>query len=373
MAEPGYVGFVDFARALDNRTPMVVRCAALDDRHGHEVLLAVAKMTWQLSALGKPNIGHPQSRVRVSHSCYDGPNSSIRYPEDMASEKPGTDVLLLGTAQPPTASPPDSGEVDRVAVSLRVVAGDTTRLHKRLLVYGTRAWQRSLSGASAGPAEPLSPTPLRWENSYGGYDGRGDKTLIEQRNPIGNGVTHTLDSLIDQPAPAIEDPAHPLSGRNPAPAGFGPIPAHWLPRAAYQGTYDEKWRRERAPVAPVDLDARYFCSAPEGQHLVEPLRGDEAIEVLGATPEGVWCFKLPVFSPRFIACVDGQESELDTHLDTYLIDADERRVELSWRATVVLPRKSEQLQWLRVGTDDRLDQELLDDLRRRLDARGGGK
>ncbi|MEO5727213.1 MAG: hypothetical protein ABI134_09630, partial [Byssovorax sp.] len=46
-------------------------------------------------------------------------------------------------------------------------------------------------------------------------------------------------------------------------------------------------------------------------------------------------------TPLFGATVRGQLSPLATHLDTFFIDADARRVELCWRAALPLPRKAE--------------------------------
>lgn len=75
-----------------------------------------------------------------------------------------------------------------------------------------------------------------------------------------------------------------------------------------------------------------------------PLVGDEPVEVLGATPEGALRFRLPRYAPVFHSTVRGGTFAHETHMDTLLIDADERRVELVWRVSVRLPRKSEHLE-----------------------------
>ena len=98
------------------------------------------------------------------------------------------------------------------------------------------------------------------------------------------------------------------------------------------------------PLLPDDFDARFNVSVLHDQWSSMPLRGDEAVEVLGATPEGAWRFTLPRMSPGFASFVSDRRTDHPTHLDTILIDADLGRVELTFRAAVPLPRKYEMLE-----------------------------
>ena len=95
------------------------------------------------------------------------------------------------------------------------------------------------------------------------------------------------------------------------------------------------------PLLPRDFDDRFHVCVPEDQWSATPLRGDEPIEVMHATPEGKFACQLPRFSPGFSSIVQGQERSHRTHLDTIFIDTDSRIVELAWRAAVPLPRKFE--------------------------------
>jgi hypothetical protein len=71
--------------------------------------------------------------------------------------------------------------------------------------------------------------------------------------------------------------------------------------------------------------------------------------VIGATPEGVWRFQLPRVALGFQSTVvDCERQAHRTHLDTILIDADARSVELTWHASVPLPRKFEMLELVQV-------------------------
>jgi hypothetical protein len=53
--------------------------------------------------------------------------------------------------------------------------------------------------------------------------------------------------------------------------------------------------------------------------------------------------QLPRFSPGFSSFVGSQRTDHRTHVDSVLVDADARRVELTWRAAIPLPRKHEML------------------------------
>lgn len=350
---------------LENASEMAVRGEVLDDLSGREVLVVIAKMTWRVSPTGEVSIAVPRSRVRDEDVWTSEPHtSSLRYPSDLWAEKPGTDVLLLGTAHPLPGNPGATS----VDVRLRVES-EPAPIQKAVRVHGPRVFYAGLTGIAPGAPGRLRPTPLVWELAFGGSD-RSDpeRPLVEERNPIGTGVARVRSALVGQPAPVIEDPEAPLGSRSPAPAGFGPIPPQWMPRLGLAGTFDEVWRRERMPLAPADRRAHFACAAPPGQWSAEPLRGDEAIEIHGATPNGRWRFWLPPYAPVFRSVIGGVGREHPTHLDTLLVDADVGRVELTWRASIPVPRKLQMIERVRVEGAPALPEEWLADAASR---RGG--
>lgn len=255
---------------LDNATPMAVHAEVLDDRSGREVLTVIAKMTWTVSAEGAATLAAKPSPVRERDVWTGEPgSSSLRFPSDLCPEKPGTDVILLGTAY----------SASEVRLRLEAARG---------------ALQKS--------ARVLSPA----------------------------------ESV------------------NLASAGFGPIAAHQAPRADFAGTYDDAWRRDRAPLPPADRDPRFYCCAAPGLWIEEPLRGDEPVEIFGATPAGLWRFRLPFYAPVFTCVLRGDARACATHLDTFLIDADAGRVELTFRTSLPAPRKLQAIDRVKITDGARL-------------------
>jgi hypothetical protein len=329
-----------------NLTFMAADWVVLVDRHGRDVLVAIAKMAYAVSARGAVEATPQPPAIRATDVLVasDRP-ASIRYPSDLVDERPGTDVVLVATATPPAA------EATHVDVSLRVggVLGKTLR------VFGTRIWYRGALGVVPGPPSILQPTPLQYELAYGGarqpaVDG-GDP---HPENPVGRGASADRGSLLGQPAPAIEDPSRPLGSRCPGVAGFAAIHRHWEPRARWAGTHDAAWQRGRAPLRPLDFDPRANCCSAPGLWAERPLEGTEPIEVTGARAEGPWRFALPRYRPRFTCVTDHGRTEVPSHLDTLLVDADRGVIELSWRVSVPLPRKQERIRAIDIASNDAL-------------------
>lgn len=338
---------MDFDRICELRTPATVRCLEMEDPRGAPVVVVVARLAFRVTPWGASKLARAPIRVTAD---WWGPRGSLRYASDWAAQKPGTDVVMIATAHPPPDAP-----VTQMDVSLRVGP-----LQKTLRVHGPRVYyQGVLGGVVPGPPARLEPTPLQYENTYGGRDVADTQHFgIEPRNPAGTGFAVDRARLVGSQAPAIEDPSIPLPARLTTPAGYGPIAPDWEPRRSLAGTFDERWARERAPVLPADHDPRHACFAPPGLWSERPLFGDEPVEVLGATPEGAWRFRLPRYEPEIACTVRGERRALETHLDTFYIDAEERRVELTWRAAVPLPRKREMVERIEMTGKDRLPESL---------------
>jgi hypothetical protein len=195
-----------------------------------------------------------------------------------------------------------------------------------------------------GPAQPFRTMPLVYERAFGGVDATHRdpaRHAWERRNPVGRGFrTHaTIDGL---PLPNVEDPDDLIRSPSdrPAPQGFGLIGRDWEPRRSHAGTYDERWRREQAPLPPEDFDNHHFQAAHPDLVAVPRLRGDERVRVNGATPDGLLEFSLPGITigvavhPR-----RGSPERRVAHLDTVLLRPDERKLNMVWRSAIRCPRK----------------------------------
>jgi hypothetical protein len=309
--------------------------APIKDKDGRDILAVILKYTFIAGPDGQVDIDEDGADIRIDDE-YNGPDpklASIRRPSQLFLAKPGTDVILIGNAYPPAKESATS-----VDVSLRVGP-----IAKTVRAHGLRAWKAgSFGGITPGPARPIrEPIPLIYELAWGGADySEPDHPLAETRNYVGRGVAREPRKLIGEPAAQLEDPADPSH----TPACFGAIHRHWEPRVRFAGTYDAVWMETKMPLLPDDFDDRFNICVPHDQWSATPLRGDEPIEVLGATPSGAWRFKLPRIAPGFSSITQGARREHRTHLDTILIDAEAGKVELTWRAAIPLPRKYQMLE-----------------------------
>lgn len=269
--------------SLANASPFAAQAVPYVAPDGCEVVIAIVKATFVRKRGGALCLADEQSPVRLADepTFPDAQDSSVRYPSDVALDKHGTDVVIVGDA---VASTP---------VTVMDVAARVRDVTLPLRVHGERVYYRSLGGVVIGPAALFERKAIVYEAAYGGTS--EDYSVVEQRNPVGRGVAHDVAHLADRPAPTIEHPAHPITaaGEGPEPMGFGAVASHWLPRSRYAGTFDEVWRVTRMPLAPSDFDARYWNVAHPSLQFAEHLRPTDTIAILGMTPGGPFTCELP--------------------------------------------------------------------------------
>jgi hypothetical protein len=312
---------------IDNLTPFAATDFLSLTKEGEECLVIVVAGSFVMPLPGRASraplalCDEQLAPPRTDAYWGEPEKSSLRYEAPSAYTRPATDVLLQGRAWAPRGR-----KVTRAQVTARVGA-----LEKRALVSGTRVWYRSLVGLSASDPLPFESVPLQYEYSFGGTSA----SRYEARNPVGLGFYESAKEALDQPLPSIEEPQAPIRGwaDRPAPCGFGPVARHWQPRRGWAGTYDTAWVEERAPLWPPDFDERFFQTAPWGLQASPHLRGGEPVVLEGVSPEGPIAFALPVFKLLARCTFARRREKRRMTLDTVLLEPEERRLVLTWRAT----------------------------------------
>jgi hypothetical protein len=314
---------------IDNQTPFYPVMSVLPNREGVDTLYVAIKATLMLRP--KLSLAPVQVPVTLADEYHGDPaDSSLKHVSELHVGKPGTDVLLLGRAWAPEGQTVAEAWV-RVAVAER---------QKTIRILGDRSWRQD--GTATAP-EPFEAMPLVWERAFGGVHPLADRMLAEERNPVGVGFAgkRGAEKLAGHPVPNLEDPAMPLEqlGQLCTPACFAPSAPHWLPRRAFAGTYDERWQRTRAPYLPADFDPRFLSCAAAELAFDRYLQGNEPVEVRGATPDGPISFALPVAHLEVEVKIGGGHERPPANLETILLEPDENRLCLTWRAALPCDRK----------------------------------
>lgn len=366
---------MDLDAICENVSWATVRADAMLDAAGRDVAVVVAKLAFNVSPEGRATIAFRPVRFGESADGFGG----LKFPAERVDEKPGTDVGLVGHAHPQRGKP-------AIQMLAWVQVGGARKV---VTVYGPRRFTADFKGAIVpGPSQLIEePVPLRFDHCYGGQewgDGHGHGLghhhhhhanagwQSEPFNPAGRGFVATNGdpkSLIGKPAWVLE----PVNDNRAAPSKpgqlvpiahrshgcFAPIPEHFEPRRKLAGTFDSEWAKKRAPVRPKDFDVAHNAWAVPELRFATPLTSDAPIEVAGVIPEGVWRFKLPLYGMEFESTTFGERVVHASHLDSFLIDADERVVELTYRASIPLPRKWARLERIVARGLGRLPEEVL--------------
>jgi len=315
---------------IDNTTPFAFEPIFIADEELRPVVVTIVKATYQFDSQGFVTVADAQAPVNLAGELWTkAPVSSYKYEPEVALCKLATDVALIGRALPPSAG------ATQVDVGIKV--GPVQKLAR---VFGDRFWVWNGRGVVLSKTAPLTPVPLMWEKAFGGHDARNStpqRELFEPRNPVGTGFGKPLAKEGDHlKLPNIEDPKHLLGGYGDVvpPCGFGFISPNWQPRAELAGTYDTSWNDTRKPMLPADFDRRFFNAAAPGLTAPGYLHGDEDVIVLNASPLARLEFRLPAVPPPVCrVALRGQDViELPTNLDTVIVNTDEQRLFLFWRA-----------------------------------------
>ena len=315
------------------------------DSDGRDWCVAVVKATYTVGANGHVSVADKQEPLVFADQHFGDPGeTSARYESDFAPYKPMVDILVNGHVYPP------GGQVT-TECNARLHVGN---LAKTLRAIGRRHWVQGRSVVPSDP-EPFERVELRYENTFGGIDNsHADEEHhgADMRNPLGCGFRKNPDedSAIGQALPQLEYAADArLAWKMEArPASLGIVGRGWQPRLGFAGTYDDKWREERAPFLPSDFDMHYFQTAPADQQ-VPVLEPGTMAHLEHLTPQGLFSFAIPEQQVPVVFRFNNREERPKMMLDTLLIEPDDQRFLLSWRTKVPLGRKSQELREVQLG------------------------
>ncbi|WHZ21853.1 MAG: hypothetical protein OJF47_000965 [Nitrospira sp.] len=314
------------------------------------MLVPVLKARYAIDSNRRLALAEKQWPVNLAGECWGDPeHSSYKYEPETAFIKPSTDVVLIGQAYAPNA------RATEVNVTLRVGP-----VEKTVRVIGDRYWVKRCGMVWITKPEPFERIPLTYERAFGGWDRSHpdpERHSFESRNPVGTGFRYKKGTFEEGiRLPNLEDPQHPIKNTRSKvpPAGFGFTSPNWQPRAAYAGTYDEKWMKERMPLLPKDFDRRFFNAASSGLISPQYLKGNEPVSIENASPNGRLSFNLPgVPSPECrVQLRGGSDRHLQSHLDTVIINTDDNVLFLIWRTNLVLRSGPQDLVSIEVRTQD---------------------
>ncbi len=311
---------------LDNRTPLAAMAFPMVDLAGDSFLTVIAKGLFDVKK-GEPlRLSPSPSRIRTASVPWEAEkHSSLRYEDDLAPFKTCTDIIVNGTAYAPGGQ-----RAPAWRAGVRVGA-----VRKYMTVTGPRAWVHApLLGWSLTPIVPVHRVPLRYELAFGG-DGF-------EANPVGVGYcdprTADTSQLVAAPQLLPEDGRAPVFGEPYPVEGFGAIARAWQPRRGRAGSFGEAWATQEARRLPEDFDGSYWNAANPDLSADAFLRCNEEVTLTALHPEHAeLAFRLPSLLVAAGAVhASGFRNASPARLDTVIIDADELRVELSWRVALPL-------------------------------------
>lgn len=244
------------------------------------IVKATFRMNAQRAPAGEAKRQWPVLTTDVPYQK-KAPKSLLRFESDLVPFKPRADIVLVGSAYAPRGQPTKS-------LDMEIRVGDTQRV---LRVIGDRMWSFPVRDQHApicvGPSEFVE-MPLTFDRAFGGIDVHAslDPTLPRFRpwcaqNYAGRGFIGALsvDSIHKTPLPNLEDPSDLIRdvASHPIPVGCGFFPRNNEPRFSYSGTYDERWKNERAPELPEDFRFEYYNGAHPHLQVDGYLAGNEAV------------------------------------------------------------------------------------------------
>ena len=290
--------------------------------------MVVAKATFRVAENGEAKLD--DDPVPVLREPMETPFGIL--PIDMAPQKGGVDLLVLGQAYAPGGKP-----ADKMPISLQVGSFKYT-----FAVVGDRFWKKDKWGLNPTPPKPFLTMPVSHENAYGGKALLKNKEVPNGYNPLGKGYILDKAEATGVPLPNIEDPHDIVTSweSQPLPAGFAPIPLGTQITAERGVAIDEETKQ------PTVKPEFYNCAHPK--MVIPELRSGDEVILTGMTPDGEFKFKVPQISLEALLSLEDELFPYPMRMDTLCILPEERRFFIIMRAGFKYQFIPEQIRVIRV-------------------------
>jgi len=321
-------------QGLENNTPYKAELALIADENGRDVMLVLAKQTYDINANGELTLAEEQADICFEGEYFGEPGqSSLKIAPEANFCKLATDVVLIGQAYAPHGQP-----VTELDAGVKIGP-----MQQHVKIIGDRVWEKRVTAGVANwfmtAPQAFTTMPLIFENAFGGQDLTPDEEkhyAYEPRNLIGKGVIAKDSKLDAVPLPNIEDPKNMIQSPSdrPQPMGCGFVSPDWQPRLAYSGTYDKNWEQTRLPLLPTDFKREFFNAAHPLLTAKGFLQGNEPVLLVNVCQQGSMKFVLPGQKPQMQFKFQYEDpQDLSVELDTVIINTDDMQATLLWRAT----------------------------------------
>lgn len=255
------------------------------------------------------------------------------FPGEVASRKPKTDLIVLGRAKAPR------GETVRQMTATLSVG----TFRHTLAVFGDRHWERTAAGLRATEPLPFPEMPITWENAFGGKIPTAVGDMPNTDNPVGKGFFFDDAEGDGVPLPNVEDPNALI--RSPKDL---PRPTGWSPYPLAGGVRLEKLRGPDGVPLGADVVEPWVMGWAHPDLIIETPSAGTRIEVTGLTTDGPLVAAVPACPARVTLVAGEEERRLAPRLDTLIVQAEERRLVVRWRASATFEMRPREVRLVRV-------------------------
>jgi hypothetical protein len=294
---------------VDNRSPLPHHVWVWSDATGREFASIIVKGSFAFGEAVPAD--RPEDIIVADQLRASG---TIAKPSDIAMRRTGTSVVIDASIVSPTGE-----EVVEASALVRVGS-----LTKGLVALGPRFWEKRHGKWAPTPPALFTSVPATLESAFGGPR--------SPENPFGRGHVESAEPDDATPLPLVEDPAARIAAPSdkPGPISLDAVPPVCSPRRERGGTYDDAWRRRRAPLPPDDFLQAFWDVSRDDLVARPSLVGGEEVQLSGLSRGGTIAFALP----RNLVRIEVDGVVHIPHLDLLRIDVEERRLSLTLRHTV---------------------------------------